>query len=1108
MRLALRFVIVAICSCALAGLVVAAGWQDDKAQARAGDAPVLRDGFETPQPVWESEHTDTVIKLIEHDRSERAAHGGRLSEHFHFEAGPGSQFFVSYATPKIPVSDDLRIGLYVRSDRAGVRIHARIVLPADVDPETKAPSYVLVAGTIFDQVDRWQKLELVQMMPAVERQARVLRVSTRRPVKLEGAYLERVVVNLLGGPGESQVFLDDLEIEPVPESALLDKAAVADPRTNVGPRPTDPSADSKPKSTTQAPVRLERNLLEKRGPDGVYRPWFPTAIDAPGASATKLRDAGFDVLIDSMKTDPAKLRPAVERGALIMARLGAANGALQPQQIVDEINAHPLRSSVAIWYLGEQLGKRRTIAAREEELTKVREAIAAVRNLEDDVSHLTLATVEGDLGLFARAPSGLDMIVIQPRFWGASAELLESYRYMCQRRLMTVRSNLGLLFWGSIPASTPAEVIRNVWGDDTPPSWGTPPVQPTQLRQMTYLALAAGARGIVYQGDSELTRGTGAGRALLIELGFLNFEMDVCEQILAQNEEKIREYGVFDPEPLPVPPNAVQLPNRRPVPVKELSPKPGMLAAAIPLHDGKGALVLVGDFAADSRFQPPQLAADEVAVTLALPEGAQMFQISPGEVKVLDRERVATGTRLTLKEFDTTSLIYCTSDLSMYDRLRLFVEGVRPKAVSLAIEQSEILLQAVTEANGRLAADGHEFRSKIDLKRRRQAGIEGAPPDVPDLLAEAQKAISNAREAAERQDYAEAWAQARRAQRPLRLVMHGHWQQAQEAFSRAAKKFYPLRPGDPDEIDPDTDLKPKKKEEIPKVSRRPTLIFTPVSCPPLVSFFTLPELYIWIDWIKGMPGYRWGRNRVPSGDFDDDEVINESGWVDLSYKLEGLVGFDGRDRRSRAEQPEDETDESTQKKKSKSKSKPKPKPKTKKMIRELDGANEGRVIKLEVKPEDPKAIDTAQPILDFPIAAIRSPRIRVERNNLIRISVLVKRMFPSAQGMGGIIVRDSIGGEQFQFRTSNPIPEYSRVLLFRKAPADGTFTVTLGLAAYGEAFFDDLRVEVVEQDDDRAAPDLVRRTDPERPMRSPRAPDPSVPPAAATRPTDIGRRPR
>jgi hypothetical protein len=109
--------------------------------------------------------------------------------------------------------------------------------------------------------------------------------------------------------------------------------------------------------------------------------------------------------------------------------------------------------------------------------------------------------------------------------------------------------------------------------------------------------------------------------------------------------------------------------------------------------------------------------------------------------------------------------------------------------------------------------------------------------------------------------------------------------------------------------------------------------------------------------------------------------------------------------------------------------------------------------------------------------------------------------------MGGVIIRDSIGGEQFQFRTSGPIAEYSRVILFRKAPADGTFTVTLGLAGYGEAFFDDLRVEVIEQDYDVAAPEIVERRGPRRATTSPRAPDPS-PPAAASRPTDADRQPR
>ena len=371
-------------------------------------------------------------------------------------------------------------------------------------------------------------------------------------------------------------------------------------------------------------------------------------------------------------------------------------------------------------------------------------------------------------------------------------------------------------------------------------------------------------------------------------MAFLNFEIDLCEQVLAQNQQKIRDYDVYDPEPLLVPSNAVQLPNRRPMQAKEQQPREDMRAWAIPTADRKGVLLLVGDFAKLSQFQPPQLAIDEVRVTPALPEGAGVRNQSRRS-QGLDRERVAEGTRITIKEFDTTSLILCTNDLRLGERLRLLVESTRPEAVSLAIEQSEILLQAVTEANGRLAADGHEFRSKVDMKRRRQAGIEGPPPDVPDLLATSQKAINAPWKRWNDRIIAKPGSKRDGLPRPLRIVMNGHWQQAYDAFRRATKTFYPLREGEV-EIDEDTDLKPRKKVEIPKVSRRPSILISPVSCPPCVSFFTLPELYIWADWIKGMPGYRWGRNRIPSGDFEDKEMISASGWVDMSYHQDGLVG--------------------------------------------------------------------------------------------------------------------------------------------------------------------------------------------------------------------------
>ena len=95
MMAALRFALVGVIAGIFAGIVGAQSGGDER-QLRGSGATatgVFRDGFETPEPVWQSEHTDTVIRLLEHDRSQRAAHSGRLSEHFHFEAGPGQPVF-------------------------------------------------------------------------------------------------------------------------------------------------------------------------------------------------------------------------------------------------------------------------------------------------------------------------------------------------------------------------------------------------------------------------------------------------------------------------------------------------------------------------------------------------------------------------------------------------------------------------------------------------------------------------------------------------------------------------------------------------------------------------------------------------------------------------------------------------------------------------------------------------------------------------------------------------------------------------------------------------------------------------------------------------------
>ena len=172
----------------------------------------------------------------------------------------------------------------------------------------------------------------------------------------------------------------------------------------------------------------------------------------------------------------------------------------------------------------------------------------------------------------------------------------------------------------------------------------------------------------------------------------------------------------------------------------------------------------------------------------------------------------------------------------MKDRVEAALARVRPLAVQLAIEQAESMLQIVIDINGRLNADGQHLITPDEIKRRAAAGITSRPTDERDLLAHGRVMIKSARDAREREDFALAWAEARRACRPLRTLMYGHWVKALWRAHHGGDQVLSRRP-------------PRARQPIP-------LLMKPVCCPPAIGFNTLPELYFWIDWISGKTGYR------------------------------------------------------------------------------------------------------------------------------------------------------------------------------------------------------------------------------------------------------------
>ena len=982
---------------------------------------VIRDGFEGPTPVWRREESDAPIEIFTHERTKRVARDGVQSEFFEFKAGIGGGLYYSYALPRIPVTDALTIALDVRSNRVGMQFLARVVLPADVDPDSGQPSFVLIPGSSYEGVERWQKIELNDMIPAIERQARVLRVASKRKVSLDGAYLERLVVNVYGGEGQTEVYLDRLVIGPVPPD-LADAHARQLRGEPAGPIAGEsaPLARTVPDGNQPTPAPRERNFpgaaerikfdRNRFTLDGY--PWFPTMIRGFDADPTLIRQLGANVAVVPVDANEEYLDTAIQSGLFLLPELGGTSDAdpltglfktrpIDPDRLVAAASNFARKEHVFAWSLGNNLGEDLDMAGRRLQNRRVREAITAFHQVKPGGSPFTTGTVLGMLPEYSRIPENLDMIGIPAMTWATSRGPIEPLRYLEQRRLLTARSNVDALIWSEIDVTAPPIYKRMIWGMDRPPEGGIPRVQPEQIRLATYTALAAGCRALSFRADGDLSQGPG--RMNSIELAFLNEEIDLLEPILADPDRSVTMLPVYMPEPVPAPPvtflqqntsTASQTPT-----VKEQPPNGTLKAAAIPTKDRRGTLLMVSDYSRYSQYQPPQAAVNKLRLRVPAANDAIAYLISPGGVKPLNSIRVPGGHDITLDDFGLTAIVLMTTNAELKDQIELAVNRIRPFAISLAIEQAQIQRAWVAEIDYQLRLDGHPQR------------------DWADLIATADKLIKSARDALEREDYPTAWDEARRVARPLRILMREHFMAAYEAIV---------------EILNDQNL-PCGPEIYPGQKRPQPQVVGSIVAAPLASFNTLPQAWQWHDWIRTG---RLGRNVLPSGEFDfksKDDLL-DAGWTSEGYETDDvdaqIVLVKGG------------------------------------MSLNHQESADGSFLSLRPSPRKGLRIDAIVPFADHPVVAVRSPGVPVRAGEMYRISVMANMTNSTVPGNGGLIVRDSIGGERFQYRTPHGLTDqWFQVVYYRRIPADGELSVTLGLAAIsGTAAFDDLRIEpIVEQ---------------------------------------------
>jgi hypothetical protein len=170
------------------------------------------EGFEGPEVSGHEAGGDVRYKILGHQRT-KDAHTGQGCEWYQISAEGGTFFNIAHNVGQPRVIEELLPTVWIKSDRPGLSISARVVLPRTIDPRTnKSLVTTIIGDSVYNDVGRWQQLRIADMPKLVARQVRALHEQLGPNVEGREAYVEAILLNIYGGPGVTNVWIDDLDI--------------------------------------------------------------------------------------------------------------------------------------------------------------------------------------------------------------------------------------------------------------------------------------------------------------------------------------------------------------------------------------------------------------------------------------------------------------------------------------------------------------------------------------------------------------------------------------------------------------------------------------------------------------------------------------------------------------------------------------------------------------------------------------------------------------------------------------------------------------------------------------------------------------------------------
>jgi hypothetical protein len=694
---------------------------------------IHRNGFEGREPVWIKGPADSNFQETLHETTDLTARTGQRCEHLQLNADPGSFIYYLYPTQRAPLSEDLSVRVWVRSTRPGLQLLGRLVLPLEHNPQKPTePLTTLLRGDQYQNVGRWQPLELRQPVKIAIEQRQMLRLDMKRDVNFSGAYIDCLYLNVYGGPGKTELWIDDLEIGPVAdavaETSSPSNSGISTPGTSPGPATRPGDSGSAAGSRRPSVVEMNQDHLMVSG-----RRFLLRGIRYSDTPLSALRDAGFNTVWFDSATPPKLVDQAADLGFWVVPALNVARQGAPPvtaEALTKEISKFLMNDAVLCWDLGGGL----EVEAKD----AVNKAARTIRSL-DPQRPIAADVWDG----FADYSLNLDLMGVHRWPLLTTLELSDYREWLDQRRRL---ARPGAFMWTWVQTHLPDWFTQMAYHRPSTAGFDEPiGPEPEQIRLLTYIALSAGYRGLGFWSDRFLAD-SHQGRDRLLTLALLNQELLLLEPLLTSAKEPIWR-GTSNPE----------------------------VKAAI-FHTDRGVLVLPIWMGQGAQFVPGQSTAPKLTIVVPeTPLGTQPWQITPAEVRSLEQERVVGGTKVTIPEFSLTTAILFTADNSPTGVLVYFQDRVRHQreiAAQWAKDLAQVELAKVTKINEQLEAAGHPLT------------------DGAELIQKARSYFDRCLQAWENHDYRKAYQDADRVLRPLRILMREHWKKAIEGLSTPVASPY------------------------------------------------------------------------------------------------------------------------------------------------------------------------------------------------------------------------------------------------------------------------------------------------------------------------------